>query len=99
MVARAAHGHGGIYIAYNRDSARDAKARCPALVKCFTAHNLAFGAVGRRYAHRLGGPRVPGAAAPQILEAEALKLTDGWLLPATGDTDRAGHDLALLPLG
>ncbi|HET6354173.1 UvrD-helicase domain-containing protein [Streptomyces sp.] len=50
----------GRYIAFNRAIAHDAAARFPTTVACKTAHALAFGAVGHRYARRLNGPRQAG---------------------------------------
>ena len=49
----------GLYVAYNKAIAIDAKRSFPASVTCATAHSLAFRAVGRRFAHRLNGPRMP----------------------------------------
>jgi superfamily I DNA/RNA helicase len=49
----------GLYVAYNKAIATDAKRSFPASVTCATAHSLAFRAVGRRFAHRLNGPRMP----------------------------------------
>jgi superfamily I DNA/RNA helicase len=49
----------GVYVAYNKAIASDAKRSFPASVTCATAHSLAFRAVGRRFAHRLNGPRMP----------------------------------------
>ena len=53
LLAAAAPGRRGIYVAYNRAIADDAKRSFPANVTCATAHSLAFRAVGRRFAHRL----------------------------------------------
>jgi superfamily I DNA/RNA helicase len=49
----------GLYVAYNKATATDAKRSFPASVTCATAHSLAFRTVGRRFAHRLNGPRMP----------------------------------------
>ena len=43
----------GLYVAYNKATATDAKRSFPASVTCATAHSLAFRTVGRRFAHRL----------------------------------------------
>jgi hypothetical protein len=59
LLASAATGRRGIYIAYNRAIADDAKRSFPANVTCATAHSLAFRAVGRPFAHRLRAPRMP----------------------------------------
>ena len=50
----------GRYIAFNKSIASDAARKFPSNVRCKTAHSLAFGAVGRRYASRMNAPRVPG---------------------------------------
>jgi hypothetical protein len=60
-------GRKGIYVAYNRAIAQDAKKSFPPNVNCATAHSFAFGAVGRQFAHRLNGPRVPAREAARIL--------------------------------
>jgi AAA domain/UvrD-like helicase C-terminal domain len=58
----------GIYIAYNRALADEAKRTFPPSVWCKTAHGLAFGPVGKRYAHRLNGPRLPAREVARILK-------------------------------
>jgi hypothetical protein len=59
LLATAAPHRRGIYVAYNRAIADDAKHSFPSNVTCATAHSLAYRAVGRQYAHRLRGPRMP----------------------------------------
>jgi len=46
-------GKRGTYLAFNKAIADEAKATFPGNVDCRTGHSLAFGAVGREYAHRL----------------------------------------------
>ena len=46
MAAQAQPGRRGLYIAYNRALALEAKRDFPASVECRTAHSLAFGPVG-----------------------------------------------------
>ncbi|WP_326637318.1 AAA family ATPase [Streptosporangium sp. NBC_01755] len=71
----------GLYLAYNRAIAEDARATFPANVHCATAHSLAFQAVGRTFAHRLNGPRLPARETarllgiPQVLDLGAHALT------------------------
>ena len=60
-------GRKGIYIAYNKAIATDAKRSFPAGVQCATAHSFAYGAVGRMFRHRLNGPRIPAAQTAKIL--------------------------------
>ncbi|XVU25782.1 UvrD-helicase domain-containing protein [Actinoplanes sp. CA-054009] len=67
MAAHAQPGRRGIYIAYNRALALEAKRSFPASVECRTAHSLAFGPVGSQYRARLNGPRVPAKAAAEFL--------------------------------
>jgi hypothetical protein len=67
LVADASPRRRGVYVAYNRAIADDAKRAFPTQVTCATAHALAFRAVGRRYAHRLGGPRVPARQTARLL--------------------------------
>lgn len=57
----------GLYVAYNRAIADDARADFPRSVQCSTAHSLAFRAVGRQYKHRLNGPRQPARESARIL--------------------------------
>lgn len=64
----------GIYVAYNRALADDAARSFPRNTICKTAHALAFGAVGKRYSARLGGPRIPVWAT--IRELEIPQETD-----------------------
>ena len=67
LIAQASPHRRGIYVAYNRAIAADAKRAFPAHVTCATAHALAFRAVGRRYAHRLNAPRVPARQTARLL--------------------------------
>lgn len=59
LLASSAPDRRGIYVAYNRAIADDAKRSFPSNVTCATAHALAFRAVGRQFAHRLRAPRMP----------------------------------------
>ena len=67
MLAAVKPNDRGVYIAYNRAIADDAKKSFPASVKCSTAHSLAFGSTGRQYAHRLRAGRVTAMQTAQIL--------------------------------
>ncbi|BCK53189.1 UvrD-helicase domain-containing protein [Nocardia wallacei] len=49
----------GLYIAFNRAVAEEARRRFPRNIACRTAHSLAYQAVGRRFKARLNAPRVP----------------------------------------
>src|SRR5438093_5102785 len=59
LLANAAPQRRGIYVAYNRAIADDAKRSFPPNVTCATAHSLAFRAIGRAFDHRLSAPRMP----------------------------------------
>lgn len=67
MLAESAPRRRGLYIAFNRAIAADAKRSFPRNVEASTAHSLAFRAVGYQYRERLDGPRVPARTAAQIL--------------------------------
>lgn len=86
MLAAAADdmrgGRRGLYVAYNRAIADDAKRDFPQSVQCSTAHSLAYGAVGRNYRHRLNGPRVPARETARILRInEPVKIGDLYVAP------------------
>lgn len=57
----------GLYCAFNRAIADEAKAKFPKNTSCRTVHSLAFAQVGRHFKHRLNGPR-------QSSKEVALKL-------------------------
>jgi hypothetical protein len=75
MLTESAPARRGIYLAYNRSAADDAKQRFPASVECLTAHALAFRAVGRSYARRLRAPRQTSHQAAQILGLQPFRLS------------------------
>ena len=49
----------GLYVAFNRSTAHDARGRFPGTVQCRTAHSLAFAATGQEFRDRLNAPRIP----------------------------------------
>ncbi|MFL6119083.1 UvrD-helicase domain-containing protein [Actinophytocola sp.] len=58
----------GLYVAFNKAIADDARRRFGANVECRTAHSLAFHAVGRSYQDRLRTQaRIPAARTAQLL--------------------------------
>lgn len=82
MLARDRGNLRGAYLAYNKSIAADAAKDFPASVTCRTAHSFAYGAVGRQYAHRLNGPRVPARQAATILGLnEPVKVGENMLAP------------------
>lgn len=82
MLATHAGQRRGVYLAYNKAIAADAAKSFPSGVVCRTAHSFAFGAVGRRYAHRLNGPRVPARETAIIMGIrEPVKVGEVMLAP------------------
>lgn len=72
----------GLYVAYNKAIQVDADREFPRNIVCKTAHALAYAAVGRSYAHRLRGPRVPARVTAQILGVPMRNpLPSGFILP------------------
>jgi hypothetical protein len=67
MLAETTPRRRGLYVAFNRAIAGDAKRSFPRNVEAATAHSLAFRAVGYQYRERLDGPRVPARLAAQYL--------------------------------
>lgn len=66
----------GLYIAFNRAIAGDAKKSFPKHVSCSTAHSLAFRAVGHQYKKRLDGPRMPAHQAAALLGIDTGFVVD-----------------------
>jgi len=67
MAARALDRRRALYVAYNKSIATEAAASFPEHVSCRTAHSLAHQAVGRRFRHRLNGPRELPSRRAEIL--------------------------------
>ena len=67
MLARDNEGRRGVYLAYNRNIAADARREFPTSVECRTAHGFAYQAVGKRYQARLRAPRLPARETARIL--------------------------------
>jgi superfamily I DNA/RNA helicase len=81
MLAEAAPARRGIYVAYNKAIAGDARGSFPASTTCSTAHSLAFRAVGRSYRHRLNGPRMTARDSAAVLRVnDGLKLSSDRML-------------------
>lgn len=57
----------GLYLAFNRAIAEEAKGSFPSHIDCRTAHSLAFQAVGKRYRQRLSGARQPAREVAHLL--------------------------------
>ncbi|WP_186143683.1 UvrD-helicase domain-containing protein [Burkholderia gladioli] len=72
-----------LYIAFNRSIAMAAKARFPQHVECRTTHSIAYAAVGRKYADKLGNPS-PYEVAMRMntnnrRAKQALETVNAWL--------------------
>lgn len=65
-------GRRGLYVAFNKTVAAEAKTKFPSSVTCTTAHSHAYRALGYAYKARLNGPRVPAKTAAKI-----MKITRG----------------------
>lgn len=86
MAAKAQPRRRGLYVAYNKALATEAKASFPASVDCRTAHSLAFGPVGRHFQDRLNGPRVPAWRVAEILGLNNPVQVSAELAPLTPKT-------------
>lgn len=73
MAAFAMKGRRGVYLAYNKATARAARQTFPSWVKCVNAHSLAYSQIGYRYGHRLPGNtrRMPSWQVARELGIEA----------------------------
>jgi hypothetical protein len=67
----------GVYLAYNRAIAQEAKQDFPRQVQCATAHSFAFREMGVRYKHRLDSPRMTARQAAGLLGITATFKFDG----------------------
>lgn len=67
MTAASAPTRKGVYVAYNKALADEAKGSMPASVMSRTAHSLAYGPVGSRFRHRLNGSRLPAREVARVL--------------------------------
>ncbi|MEU6443145.1 UvrD-helicase domain-containing protein [Streptomyces sp. NPDC047046] len=59
LLAHAATGRTGRYLAFNKAIATAATRLFPPHIQCKTAHSLAYAALGHNYRHRLNAPRIP----------------------------------------
>ncbi|MFJ6623108.1 UvrD-helicase domain-containing protein [Kitasatospora sp. NPDC091335] len=71
MLMGAATRRRGLYMAFNRSIADDARKRFGSNVECRTSHSLAFKAVGRNYRQRLeASARIPAKETARLLGIE-----------------------------
>jgi superfamily I DNA/RNA helicase len=83
MIGERAGRRRGVYVAYNKAIANDAKRSFPSNITCATAHSFAYRAVGYRYKDRLNGPRLSaahnarelGINAPLVIEKDLPPLS------------------------
>ena len=74
----------GQYTAFNTSLVTESKAKFQR-ARCNTTHSLAFGSVGRQYAHRLNGQRVFNHQLAAILGIESITVTGADPSGMTGD--------------
>jgi len=81
MVASAMPGRRGLYVAFNKVTADEAKRSFPASIDCRTAHSLAYRATSDGLKARLNGPRVPADRSAEVLRIlEPLRVHAELLL-------------------
>lgn len=77
LLAESSPGRRGQYLAFNRAIVLEAQEKMPGHVSAATAHSLAFRAVGKRYAHRLNGPRMRSGEIARRLGLEPVAVMVG----------------------
>ncbi|MGI5122749.1 UvrD-helicase domain-containing protein [Marinactinospora thermotolerans] len=83
LISSALDTRRGLYLAFNRAIAAEARRKMPGTVTSSTAHSLAYRAVGSRYRRRLDSSRVPAAKAAAHLGITGdLAVGDVRLSPA-----------------
>lgn len=81
LLSEAAGTRRGLYAAFNRAIATDAKGSFPRNVTVKTTYALAFAAVGHRFSQRLSGPRIPmQQAANQLGIRSAIKVGERTMI-------------------
>lgn len=65
----------GRYLAFNKAIVTDVSGRLPDTCIASTAHSLAFRAVGKPFAHRLGGARMKSWLLAQMLDLDPLTIS------------------------
>lgn len=66
----------GQYTAFNRSLVQESKAKFRK-ARCSTTHGLAYGTVGKTFAHRLNGSRVRSDQVARVLGIDELSITTG----------------------
>lgn len=77
LMAEQAHtaGREGLYVAFNKAIVEDGKDKFPESVLCSTVHGMAMRAVGKTFAHRLGGGRMKSRDIADLLGITPLNVT------------------------
>jgi superfamily I DNA/RNA helicase len=81
LLAKATPHRRGVYVAYNRAIATDAKRSFPPNVECATAHSLAYRAVAGPYKHRLNAGRQPTWKTAELLRINSSARIGGRAIP------------------
>jgi len=68
-------GERGLYMAFNKAIVTDAASVFPDSVNCRTAHSLAFGPVGKKYAHRLNARRLRSQDLANLLGVDPMNVS------------------------
>jgi AAA domain/UvrD-like helicase C-terminal domain len=76
-MARSSRDRRGLYLAFNRAIANEARATFPRTTFCTTAHSLAWRAIGRRYQNRLNAPRMSSAKLAALLHINPRPIPIG----------------------
>ena len=77
MLARSQPGKSGRYLAFNRAIVNDAKGKFPDTCLASTIHSAAFGAVGKRFSHRLNSKRMTSAEIARRLGIQEIVVPVG----------------------
>lgn len=92
LLGSEARGLRGQYVAFNRAIVDEAAAKMPSNVRAKTMHSLAFGAVGKTFAHRLRSRRMPSAQVAKLLGInDPVKVTIGGASRYLAPGYLAGH--------
>lgn len=79
LLAEASTNRRGVYTAFNSAIVRDAAGKMPRNVRAKTAHGLAFGEVGKKFAHRLNSPRIRSMEVARILGLDGIQVGEKHL--------------------
>src|SRR5690349_7433369 len=77
LLSESAPERQGIYLAFNHSIVDEAKRKMPANVSAFTAHSVAFRAVGKPHAHRLNSNRMRSSDVARMLRLDPIYVMFG----------------------